>query len=132
MIQNRTYKERPELSEDYSAIDGIEKLARDFRETDSGTIYKPAERPIRSDIEEILSMSKNEFIRWYAERKFAIKELLGNYKLFASVPHLSYGSEERKYDMKAYTHIKDHLDYLEKGLDFLEKINERYFEICQE
>ena len=119
MIETKTYKERPELSNLFSAIDGIEGPTHE---------RGGAQKPIRSDIEEVLSMSEPNFNDWHKKRKEATKKLLSNYELFVSIPHLYYSHETQRENMTAITHVRDHLDYLKRGLKFLEIIRERYYE----
>lgn len=128
------FKKHHELEEKYEAIDGISKGDRDFHPEDTvggraGVFYKPSQRPIRSDIEEILLKDKEEFNSWIEERRNATEALLRDYKLFVSIPDLSYGSEQHKFDMSAKTHVKDHLNSLKKGLDYLNKLEQVYLEI---
>jgi len=114
-------KERPDLTEYYSAIDGIGKSDRNFHEGDmGGQWYTPAEEPIRPDIMKILKMPNLEYIDWFTSRYEATSKLLKDWKLFASVPYLSYGAQEN--DMTASTRVKDIKENLEKALDYLERI----------
>lgn len=99
-------KQHPEWTEKYSAIDGIAKP-------------KSAQNSIRSDIEEILKFSDEEFYKWYETRKNVTVKLLQDYQLFSTIPALKYGSEEQKLDMTAYIHVDKHLQYLKKGLEYL-------------
>ena len=61
----------------------------------------------------------------------ATQTLIDDYKLFASIPCLSYPDERTQYNMGAITHVKDHLESLEQGLDYLKKIKELYCEANQ-
>ncbi len=127
-------KEHPELSDKCPAIDGIDGAAKkeqaSQREGSRYPIYEKislvterVERAVRSDVEEILAMGESEFNEWYISRYRVVKGLLDNYKLFSSIPNLSYGSEESKYDMTVHVAVKDHLEALKKGLEYLTVIN---------
>jgi hypothetical protein len=121
-------KERPDLTEKYPAIDGIRKQDRNFRECDMGGVfYTPSEEPIRPDVAKILALSKIEFDNWFYPRFEATKTLLDQWKLFGSIPYLSYGGAA-EYTMTANSTINYIVDSLEKGMDYLNKIKERWAE----
>lgn len=110
---------RPDLTDKFSALDGI------AIPSDAGESRLPTKREIRSDIEELFSLSDLEFNEWYTLRRVATAGLLSTYELFASIPNLGYGSEGQKYNMSSYVHVEETLNYLKESLDFLEKIKER-------
>lgn len=117
------FKERPELTEHYSAIDGIAKSDRNFREGDrGGQYYNAAEKAIRPDIVKILEMSDLKYHIWYNSRCQVTLNFLEQWELFASIPCLNYG--DRQYNMDAMSSIKMTIDYLRNGLDYLKKIDE--------
>lgn len=112
-----------------NAIDGERKSARNFREGNmgmGGTVYTPAEEPIRSDVNEILNMSRSEFENWYLPKKNALKKELAKYEEIAAIPNLQYGSEEQKHDMTANTHFRQHLEILREAKAFLEAIKSKW------
>lgn len=79
--------------------------------------------PVRSDIAEIVEMDDLNFHRWYDPRKEAAQRLLKDYELFASIPHLGYDHESKKFDMaQACDSVKDQLNNYRLGLEFLEAI----------
>ena len=126
----KEYQKHPEWTDKYSAINGIGKDGECLPESDLGQPrYSSSHRPIRSDIEKILNFNEDNFYGWLSQRRTATKKLLSKYKLFASIPHLSYASEDQKLDMTARTHVKDHIAEFEQGLDYLEKIEQVYKEI---
>jgi hypothetical protein len=110
--------EHPELTEKYSAIDGIAKPETRCGPDNEFIMY--GQKPIRSDIETILKLEDFEFEKWYTERKEATERLLKDYKVFASIPCLAYGTEEQKLDMTAYSHVRDYVKSLEEASDYLE------------
>jgi hypothetical protein len=119
------YKEHPEWSGEYPAIDGIAKPDRDFREADlGGTYYTPAELSIRSDIEKIFQMEDEDFDGWYKERHSTSKSLLEQIKLAGDVPYLGQSSEDGKGSTIGTSHhsLRSIVESLEKSLDYLDKI----------
>ena len=119
------YIEHPEWKDKYPAIDGISKPDRDFREYDmGGQSYSPFEKAVRSDIEKILEMPCGEFSVWYMKKKKSVETLITDYENFATIPNLGYGSELHKFDMTAITLVKNHLESLKQGLEYLEVIKQ--------
>jgi hypothetical protein len=107
-------REHPEWIEKYPAIDGISSGKSGNED------YK---RPIRSDIESLLSMPNKEFDIWYQERKEVTTDLLNKYETLGSIPALSYEFERhRGYNLEVFTHLRNHIEMLKRGLEYLEKI----------
>jgi hypothetical protein len=75
---------------------------------------------IRPDIEKIVSQSDMDFQKWYSERREATERILRDYELFSSIPHLAYETDER--DMKAITAVRNQIDALKEGLEYLDTI----------
>lgn len=74
----------------------------------------------RPDIRAILALPEVEFLYWYEPRYTAALQLLQDYELFASIPHLGYPDHE--FTMEAMTHVGNHLETLQEGLRFLRAI----------
>jgi hypothetical protein len=121
-MSDEEYEMVPLDISNYPAVDGVAKKDRNHRWSDlnEATLYDPAQKGIRPDVEKILSMVDNEFDWWYEARKTATTKLIESYKLFASIPDLGYGTGE--HIMTSQTHVQTHLDTLEKGLEYLEVI----------
>lgn len=122
--ETKRYPVHPEWSEEYPAIDGIETKS-ELR----GEHVKPGGRPVRSDIELILDMPEEEFNQWISERRETTSNLLKEYELFTTIPHLGYVSEQAKFNMSALTHVETHKEVLKRGLDYLDKIEQLYKEV---
>ncbi len=112
---NMKFKEHPEWVTEYPAIDGIAKKALSFF---------PAQRAIRSDVEEILAKNEFEFNEWYQPRRNAVGRLLEDYKLIGSIPNLEFSDENKKFDVADDPAIEAILYSLEKGLKYLKVINQ--------
>jgi len=82
---------------------------------------------IREDIEEILSLSRNDFNVWYKKRKDVTERLLSDYELFGSIPVIEF-SEAMSYGGYS-THVRDHIQYLKRGLEDLNKLRDKYEKI---
>jgi len=119
-------KKHPEWSKFYPAIDGIEKKAQYIKDQpyNEKILFKKAEKPIRSDIEEILKLDNVSFSKWYNERKAAAKNLLKQYELIGSIPALACSSEHDKFDLTSNCNFNGTVNLLKEGLDYLEKIKE--------
>ena len=74
----------------------------------------------RSDIRAIFALPEAEFLDWFEPRYAAALQLLQDYELFASIPHLGYPDHELT--MAAITHVEDHLEALQEGIRFLKAI----------
>ncbi len=72
---------------------------------------------IRSDLTDILGKPEAEFREWFEPRREAVERLLHDYELFASIPHLGY--ETDPHTMSAITHVKDELQALRDGREYL-------------
>lgn len=117
------FAERPELTEHYSAIDGIAKGDRNFREADrGGHYYNAAEDAVRPDVVKIIKMPDREYDIWYDLRYQVTMKLLQQWELFASIPCLNYG--DKQYNMDAMASIRSQIRYLKDGIDYLKKIDE--------
>ncbi len=106
-------KKHSEWSEKYPAIDGI---------TNGEGVY--FQKPIRSDIEEILNLNDEEFNHWFSERRIASLKLLNDYELVGSIPDLESPLEEFKNNLIVKSGIGSLIGILKDGLDYLEKIVE--------
>lgn len=123
-------KEYPEFSDKYPAIDGIAKGERPKKEERDKKLaegesvsYNYAERPIRSDIEEVLKMEPLKFDSWYKQRETALLELLNPLRIAGTVPHLGYAAEEHKSQtLNANAYISGLHKILEEGLEYLQVI----------
>ncbi len=71
----------------------------------------------RPDIRAIFALPEAEFLDWFEPRYAAALQLLQDYELFASIPHLGYPDQE--FTMEAITHVEHHLETLQEGLRFL-------------
>jgi len=122
-------KEYPEFSDKYPAIDGIAKGERPPKEErekrmeqGESVSYLRAEKPIRSDVEEILKMDGIKFDSWYRQKESALLELLNPLRIAVTVPHLRYASEEQKNTLNAQSYISGLHEILEEGLEYLQVI----------
>lgn len=106
-------KKRPDLTRDYPAIDGITKDEEDSF---------PAKTAVRSDVENILEMSDNDFNLWYLERRDAISSLLRTYNLVGDIPDLRFANEDNKRYMKDSEAIKPIIEVIERAQRNLEVI----------
>jgi hypothetical protein len=115
-------RERPELTDKFPAIDGIEKAKGS---AGSQGFYSP-EDAVRADVAEILAMNGKDFYDWYEPRFKAVENLLEQFKLFGSVPHLHYGSNERsqEHKMTAVSSVRGLVESLQQGREYLLKIRE--------
>lgn len=124
-------RERPELTEWFSAIDGIKKKERNFRRTDCNTSgqdytrFDPSEDAIRADVLELLKSPG--FDDWYGKRKDALMEEIQKYELIGSIPYLSYPNDP--YTMTANTQLKNHIEILKQANEYLTLLGERRQEI---
>ena len=75
---------------------------------------------IRPDIEKIVLQSDADFQTWYSERREATERILRDYELFSSIPHLAY--ETGEHDMRAITAVRNQIDTLKDGLEYLDAI----------
>ena len=119
-------KQYPEFSEDYPAIDGIakgERPSKKEREKLREIVYfSPAERAIRSDVEEILSMHGASFDSWYRSKSSSIRHLLNSLEIIITIPDLRYGSEDSKHNLDADSSVRSLYDALKRGLEYVEII----------
>lgn len=75
----------------------------------------------RPDIDKIIMQSDTDFHKWYSERKEVTERILRDYELFASIPNLGYQHEN---SMEAITAVRDQIDALKKGLEYLDALSE--------
>jgi hypothetical protein len=123
------YKEHPEWSDRYPAIDGIAKESKPagYDRNDNERFTLP-ETEIREDLEKIINLDTEHFIRWCSPKLKATEYLLEQWKSFASIPHLGYGNNEQQLNMDAITAVKNVVENLEKGRDYMQKIIKVYKE----
>ena len=125
---------RPELSDFFSAIDGIKKPDRNHRETDCNTSgemytrYDPAQDAVRPDVLKILLLEESQFVDWFNRRWKAVNRELKRLKLMGSIPALYYGVEQYTLG-EANTDLKNRLELAEKMKKSLELILERRVEM---
>lgn len=109
----RMIKKHPEWSEKYPALDGI---------TNGKGVY--FQKPIRSDIEEILKLNDKEFNNWFSERKITAQKLLKNYELIGSIPDLKSSLENFKNNLITNGNIGYFIGTLKEGIEYLEVIKQ--------
>ena len=124
-------KQYPEWSDKYPAIDGIAKQQRPSeeevakkRKMEIDVPIEGSEKAIRSDIEAIINLDDNGFHKWYFEHENATKKLLELYELFGDIPDLRHGSDWDKCNIGHRSKIKEHIELLRQGLDYLKVIKQ--------
>lgn len=108
----------PELSNKFPAIDGI---VREEIRHGGGKYITPAKDAIRSDVLEIINMGAG-FENWYAEREAVLVHEISKYVVIVDIPDLQYGPETAKYKMEANTRLKDHVETLNRALEYIRVI----------
>ena len=123
-------KKHPEWSDKYPAVDGIEynttKEMEELKKKYSGEFFgdNRFKRPIRSDIEKILSLNDEDFLKWFSDRKNIAQRLLKEYEVIATIPCLTYGFEDQQYDMRDSTHLNSTIGVLKNSIEYLDIIKQ--------
>lgn len=125
-------EQRPELTAQFPAIDGIAKPDRNHRRGEDCmdnpvTWYDLAEDPIRKDVLKIIMLPDHEFESWYLARHNAIRAILTPYELVSSIPNLSNGAHTSVFG--SYTVFRETAETLRKAKDHLKLLKKRRAEI---
>ncbi len=125
-------KEHPEWSDKYPAVDGfsfnsieeVNAMRKDYPNNPSHYYLVP-KNALRSDIEKIIGLNDQDFLKWFSERKIAAQTMLKNYELIGEIPHLSYAYEGHGLEtLSSNIHINDMIQVLKKGIEYLDVIKQ--------
>ena len=115
-------KQHPEFSDKYPAIDGIKKEHDGYDNGDHYVTRVHEQEAIRSDVLEILNLDGIKFDSWYRSKTSSLLDLLNSLRIVVKVPDLRYMSESQKLGLDASSGLKDLIETLERGLEYVEVI----------
>lgn len=121
--------ERPELTKNYPAIDGIAKPDRNHRMVEGvggvSQVFKRAQEPIRPDV--LAYVSDDYFLETATEARNKIEEEIRTLELIGGIPRLDSGTTPTT--IGSYSVIRSRFTALVEALDNIKKLEQLYYRL---